>query len=1126
MRIALSVPFSKEPQNPANAVVLRALGGSSGSMFSVPRHAYGAWRIRSGGAEDPPPWRTFLDNHVPDLASIGSFTSGCSLLGSSIMVVSPSAGIATVVVCNIVPATMRSKRRWGAGSCLLLAPSWAYAQSPAPRGSNANRHQHMIPPSVGGSPAPSARRNAMRRIHIPAISTGTALLLLFAHSAAADVITIGASKDNTLYEDSSGSLSNGAGKRFFAGLNDSGEIRRGLIEFDVAGSIPAGSNVTAVSLSLYMSRTKAGSETVRLHLLFAEWGEAGSIASGEEGGGASALTGDATWLHTFYPSSFWSSPGAAGDFASTASASMAVDKEGFYTWSSAQMAADVQAWLMDPSLNHGWIVIGAEPAGGQKTSKRFESRQSNDLNRRPQLTITFDPPGGSTGACCFFDGTCSVLDPTTCSLQGGVYQGDGTSCTPNPCPQPTGACCLPNGTCIDTDSTSCASQGGTYQGDGVPCSPNPCPLALTPFQDQLPIPSVAVPTSGSAGGVATYDMAMTQFQQKLHKDLPATTVWGYGGSFPGPTIEASSGLQVTVTWKNDLRDAQGNLLSSHYLPVDPCPHGASDDSPRTVVHLHGGHVPAAVDGYPESTFLPGNQVVYAYPNNQDASTLWYHDHALGITRLNVYMGLAGLYLVRDAFELSLNLPSGEFEVPLAIQDRTFSTDGTLSYPASWQQHFFGEFFLVNGKVWPYLRVKQGKYRFRLLNGCNSRTLDLALSDGATFWVIGNEGGLIDAPVPVTNVVLGPGERYDVVIDFEPYGNNTNVELVNSAPAPYPGTPGVGVIAQVMQFQVTNQSGDTDPLPTTLRPVPPLNQAGAVQRTLELKKDTDPCAGSIWTINGLRWDDITERPQLGDTEIWSFVNRSGIMHPMHMHLVFFQVLDRQPFTEVGGTIVTTGPPVPPAPEEMGWKDTAKVGPNEILRVIARFTDYKGLYAYHCHILEHEDHEMMRQFEVVDPVIAYCTAKSALVCGTPSISGSGVPSATASSGFMVSAGPARSCRSGILLYNTAAQIPTGPYPAFGGPGSGVLCVPQSGVRRAAPTESGGTPGSNCDGIFAIDMNAFNANTWVATGCNPPLGQTNPAGFLDTPGNLILGQMWGRDSIATGQFLSDGIAWFQGP
>jgi spore coat protein A len=463
-------------------------------------------------------------------------------------------------------------------------------------------------------------------------------------------------------------------------------------------------------------------------------------------------------------------------------------------------------------------------------------------------------------------------------------------------------------------------------------------------------------------------LPITEQSQRLHRDLPLTRVWGYAGSYPGPTIEAGVDKPVTVTWVNDLRDAQGNLRTTHYLTVDTCMAGpdVAGSAPRTVSHLHGGHVPPSADGYPTATILPGQQTTYVYPNHQLPATLWYHDHAMGITRLNVMMGLAGYYLLRDSVETQLALPSGQYEIPLAIQDRTFNPDGSFMYHTSWEDHFFGDKVLVNGKVWPYLNVKRGKYRFRILNGSNSRIYQLSLSSGDQLRVIGTEGGLLPAPVPVDSLLIAPGERYDVVIDFANYSGGTEIVLHNSAPAPYPGPAGVGVIPNVMKFIVQSAPGYTTPLPATLRPLDPINPSLAREtRDLILRKQSGTCAGSIWTINGLMFDDITEHPIKGSIEVWRFINDSGVVHPMHMHLVMFQILDRQPFTIVGGTVVPVGSPILPSPEEAGWKDTAPAFPGEILRVVAQFTDYTGQYPYHCHVLEHEDHEMMRQFEVVEP-----------------------------------------------------------------------------------------------------------------------------------------------------------------
>jgi spore coat protein A len=753
-------------------------------------------------------------------------------------------------------------------------------------------------------------------------------------------VDVGPAADNTLYESATGALSNGAGTKMLASKNGGGLLRRSLVRFDLT-AIPAGSTVQSATLTLYNVQATNAADVV-LHKVTESWGEGTSAATGNEDAGAAATTDDATWIHRFHPSTNWSTAG--GSFAATASAATSVTGPGFYAWTSAALAADVQAALVAPASNYGWILRGKETGAGNAL-KSFETRQSTDTTRRPRLSVTYVPPEA----------------------------------------EPTGACCLADGSCEHTTAADCASQGGTYQGDDTDCATQDCPVVLAPYVDALPRPAVAVPVTGTAGGAATYVIPIREVLQQLHRDLPPTRVWGYGGAFPGPTIETTTGQPVTVTWQNDLRDSTGALRGTHLLPVDECLHGPDTEGPtaRTVVHLHGGHVPPEADGYPTATRLPGEQETNLYPVNQPPGTLWYHDHAVGITRLNVMAGLAGFFLVRDAFENGLGLPAGEFEIGLALQDRSLRADGSLDYPAVWQDHFFGDMMLVNGKVWPYLEVKRGKYRFRLLNGCNSRVLRLALSNGAPFHVIGTDLGLLGEPVARTSLLITPGERLDVVIDFAPFAAGTQIVLGNDAPAPFPGEPGVGVIPNVMRFDVVDTPGHVAALPAGLRPVEPIPPAEAVvTRDLVLRKGDDPCTGSVWLIDGRRFHEITEMPTLGSTEIWRFVNASGVSHPMHMHLVAFQVLDRQPFTLVDGVPVPTGPAVPPDASEAGWKDTAPVGPDEMIRVIARFEDYTGRYPYHCHILEHEDQEMMRQFEVVPPVAAEgAPARLALVPARP-------------------------------------------------------------------------------------------------------------------------------------------------
>lgn len=807
--------------------------------------------------------------------------------------------------------------------------------------------------------------------------------------ATSDVVEIGADRDNTLYQKSDGSLSNGAGEFFFAGATDQGEddrLRRGLIRFDVAAAIPAGATINSATLTLYMSRTENNTaRDVGLHPALQDWGEGVSDAGGNEGTGTSAENNDATWLYTFYNESdppispAWTSSG--GDYFSTASATLSVEGNGFYNWgSTTAMVADVQSWVDAPATNYGWLLLGDESE--VKTAKRFNSHQfTGNSSRLPKLTVDFTPAVPS-GACCLPDGSCiTVTAEVDCANQGGVFEGFGTDCGTTNCPQPTGACCFNDGTCQVLTEPDCTGAGGTYQGDNTSCTPSPCGLVLTPFVDPLPLPGIAQPVTGTPGGVATYEMAIREVQQQFHTDLPLTTVWGYGdgavgATYPGPTILANMGDPITVTWLNDLRyvngPSQGQLRSEHFMPVDTCLHGPNHAgaTARTVVHLHGGHVPARFDGYPEHTQLPGESVTYTYDNNQLPATLWYHDHALGITRLNVMMGLAGFYLLSDADELALNLPSGQFEIGLAVQDRTFDAAGNIIYPAVWQDHFFGEFPVVNGKVSPFLQVKRGKYRFRLLNGSNSRRYVFGLSDGADFHLIGTDGGLLDAPVTVSQLDMGPGERVDVVIDFESYSNGTEIILTN---ADIPSFAGAPVIPEIMKFVVQGGGGHTAPLPTTLRTNEVLLEADSIQtRDFILRKSpasSPTCGNTWWLINGLTWEDITEYPELTTTEVWRFINPTGQLHPMHMHLVMFQVLDHTPITlGSDNEPIPTGPAVPPLATEEAWKDTVQVQPHTMTRVIARFEDYAGKYAYHCHILEHEDHEMMRQFQSVPPCSA--------------------------------------------------------------------------------------------------------------------------------------------------------------
>jgi spore coat protein A len=877
--------------------------------------------------------------------------------------------------------------------------------------------------------------NVPASFRLAALCAAFVLCMLTAPARAVETVVLTPAADNTLYEGDG--ISNGSGEGIFSGRNAQplDSRRRALVRFDLS-TIPPGSTIQSASLRLVVAQARSGSHATGAHRVLQSWGEGASIAEGGGGAGALALPGDATWNHRFFDGTLWLTPG--GTFEATASATTSVGASGEFTWSGGAMATDVQSWVDNPATNFGWLLRGNESTTA--TARRFHSRESASIASRPRLTVQFTPPA-SFGACCIASGECRVTDAAACATLGGTFQGSGTSCTPNPCAQPPGACCFANGSCQSLSQAECAAQQGTFQGAGTSCATAQCRIQLTPFVDALPVPAIATPTTGTSGGEATYTLAMREFSHRFHRDLPLSRVWGYDAKYPGPTIVARRDLPVTVTWVNDLRTAQGQLLGQHPLPIDTCLHGPDQTgtAPVAIVHLHGGVIASEFDGQPELAFPPGQQSPpYVYTNPQRAATLWYHDHALGITGPNVYMGLAGAYIVRDAVDDALTLPRGEFDVPLIIQDRSFNADGSLRYDQH-DGHFFGEFVTVNGKVAPFMLVKQGKYRFRIVNGANSRTFALSLSNGALFQQIASDQGLLAGPVTLDTLVVQPGERAEVIFDFASYPATEEITLVNGAPAPYPGEAGVGVVRDVMRFIVRASPGFTQPLPATLASVarvPP--EAATTTRDMVLRRTAmDPCGnGGVWTINDLLWDDMVEFPRIGTTEVWRWINRSDVAHPMHMHLVDFQILDRQPFEVVNGVVTPIGSPKAPSPNELGWKDTVRVDALEIVRVIATFDQFAGRFPYHCHILEHEDHEMMRQFEVA------CTAP-AIAPGTPSQSACAGQNAILAMGVSGDALSYSWRRDGLPLANG----PTGTGSIVSGAGSANLVIANVGPADGA-------------------------------------------------------------------------------
>ena len=490
------------------------------------------------------------------------------------------------------------------------------------------------------------------------------------------------------------------------------------------------------------------------------------------------------------------------------------------------------------------------------------------------------------------------------------------------------------------------------------------PASLARFVDPLPIPAVARAaeqrTHPAYPGrkLPCYRVTMRERKARLHRDIPATPLWGYDGQFPGPTIEARRGEPLLVEWIN-------GLPSKHFLPIDHTIHGAEHGKPevRAVTHVHGARAPAKSDGFPEDWYTPGHSALYHYPNGQDAATLWYHDHAMGITRLNIYAGLFGAYIVRDEDEHALNLPSGEDDIPLMLCDRLVAQDGQLYYPVSddpaapWVMQCNGNLVLCNGKVFPYLEVEPRRYRFRLINAANMRFFDLSLSHDQPLHQIGSDQGLLSAPLQRARVELYPAERADVVIDFSGFAGKS-LQLRHEAEG-------------ILEFRVRDRGArDISALPASLRKVSRIDPASAVQQRILTLDETDDATGNAMTmlLDGKRWSDlVTEKPRQGSIETWSFVNLTGDAHPIHLHLVRFQVIDRRPFDLFAWNgqrkLVFTGPAIVPEPQELGWKDTVRADPGMVTRIAMRFEGEPGRYVWHCHLLEHEDNEMMRPFDVL-------------------------------------------------------------------------------------------------------------------------------------------------------------------
>jgi len=523
---------------------------------------------------------------------------------------------------------------------------------------------------------------------------------------------------------------------------------------------------------------------------------------------------------------------------------------------------------------------------------------------------------------------------------------------------------------------------------------------LTKYVEPLPLPGagIVVATPSAAN---TYSFTQREIRRQLHPELPPTPLWAYddgsglagqAGSF-GMALVAQRGIPLAATFRNGLPATYPG-----WLPVD---HRltAYGSEVRVLTHLHGGFVAGDSDGNPAATpggFGPGGVQNVLYPNQAPATLLWFHDHGPGVTRLNVAAGLAAAYIVRDELDTGeepnpIGIPGDAYEIPLVIQDRQFNADGTFRYPVSdiagvtWIGEYFGDVMLVNGKVWPYLDVEPRMYRFRILNGSNARILNLDAGP-LKFWQIGGDGGLFDVPVPIGNMVLAPAERADVLVDFSRFAGG-RIVLKNHMPHRPVSNP-APMLESVMQIRVGTTV--THAGPATIPPALPGRKADlpspVATRYITLNEVDAEEPGWVLNMSGLRFGEgpVTETPRAGSVEDWVYVNMTGDTHPMHTHLVQFQVVGRTPFDEeayeeryegpngvpggIDPTPFATGPMLPPAPEERGFKDTVKTNPGTFTTIRARFDLPVGVsapqtYVHHCHILEHEDNDMMRAFVVM-------------------------------------------------------------------------------------------------------------------------------------------------------------------
>lgn len=553
--------------------------------------------------------------------------------------------------------------------------------------------------------------------------------------------------------------------------------------------------------------------------------------------------------------------------------------------------------------------------------------------------------------------------------------------------------------------------------------------------------------------VPCYDVDIVETKvQMLPEGFPKTTVYAYAGlvysshnsteeyvaTVPGPTFIAYTDEGISVKWNNKIKN-------KHILPVDPTLHWANPNNMQkptypfcmyppgyekaqypvpTVVHLHGGETESKYDGFPGSWFTHDGKVgpeyvtnVYKYLNRQQSSTLFYHDHTLGITRLNVYAGLSGAYIIKDLNNyLDDNkitpLPCGKYDIPLIIQDKSFNCDGSLYFSADgenpyvhpyWRRFFYGNTNVVNGKVWPNLNVEKTAYRFRIVNSSNSRFYRYKLSNGQKIIQIGSDGGYLEKPVYMDEIYLAPAERADIIIDFYNCSKGEEILLLNvnyEDGETYEDTTG-----QVMRFKVKYNSCQKPVcIPRKLNDIPKLHE-NVSKRVVTLNSLNNDYGVEALLLNGQAWySPVSEESLVGSIQVWEIVNIANGPHPIHIHLADSQVINRQlidkdsylnDWNQINGQQPLQGPtktidpkayllgdPIEPSQNEMGWKDTVVCPAGYVTRLVLAMypsvlnpclanpgvnlfpfdpSTFPG-YVWHCHMLDHEDNEMMRPLKI--------------------------------------------------------------------------------------------------------------------------------------------------------------------